>query len=88
MANCFVGDIQGCYDDLRRLLDLAEFDFDNDTLWLCGNLVARGPDSLNTLRFVKSLGQQAVTVLGNHDLHLLAVAHGSPRSRRKTSCRR
>lgn len=76
MANCFVGDIQGCYDDLRRLLDLAEFDFDNDTLWLCGDLVARGPDSLNTLRFVKSLGQQAVTVLGNHDLHLLAVAHG------------
>ena len=56
MANCFVGDIQGCYDDLRRLLDLAEFDFDNDTLWLCGDLVARGPDSLNTLRFVKSLG--------------------------------
>ena len=42
MANCFVGDIQGCYDDLRRLLDLAEFDFDNDTLWLCGDLVARG----------------------------------------------
>ena len=76
MANCFVGDIQGCYDDLRRLLDLAEFDFDNVTLWLCGDLVARGPDSLNTLRFVKSLGQQAVTVLGNHDLHLLAVAHG------------
>lgn len=76
MANCFVGDIQGCYDDLRRLLDLAEFDPDNDTLWLCGDLVARGPDSLNTLRFVKSLGSRAVTVLGNHDLHLLAVAHG------------
>ena len=76
MANCFVGDIQGCYDDLRRLLDLAEFDSDKDTLWLCGDLVARGPDSLNTLRFVKSLGSRAVTVLGNHDLHLLAVAHG------------
>ena len=87
MANCFVGDIQGCYDDLRRLLDLAEFDFDNDTLWLCGD-PSPGAGLLNTLRFVKSLGQQAVTVLGNHDLHLLAVAHGVARSRRKTSCRR
>ncbi|WP_339013495.1 symmetrical bis(5'-nucleosyl)-tetraphosphatase [Aeromonas popoffii] len=76
MANCFVGDIQGCHDDLRRLLDLAKFDPGNDVLWLCGDLVARGPDSLNTLRFVKSLGNRAVTVLGNHDLHLLAVADG------------
>jgi len=76
MANCFVGDIQGCYDDLRRLLDLAAFDPDQDVLWLCGDLVARGPDSLNTLRFVKGLGNRAVTVLGNHDLHLLAVADG------------
>ncbi|MGL4505482.1 MAG: symmetrical bis(5'-nucleosyl)-tetraphosphatase, partial [Aeromonas sobria] len=76
MANYFVGDIQGCYDDLRRLLDLAAFDPGNDTLWLCGDLVARGPDSLNTLRFVKGLGNRAVTVLGNHDLHLLAVANG------------
>lgn len=75
MANCFVGDIQGCYDDLRRLLDLAAFDPDKDVLWLCGDLVARGPDSLNTLRFVKGLGNRAVTVLGNHDLHLLAAAH-------------
>ena len=76
MANCFVGDIQGCYDDLRRLLDLAKFDPAKDVLWLCGDLVARGPDSLKTLRYVKSLGQLAVTVLGNHDLHLLAVADG------------
>ncbi|MGY3925981.1 symmetrical bis(5'-nucleosyl)-tetraphosphatase [Aeromonas simiae] len=83
MANCFVGDVQGCYDDLRRLLDLAKFDPTEDTLWLCGDLVARGPDSLSVLRFVKSLGERAVTVLGNHDLHLLAVAGGHATLKKK-----
>lgn len=76
MANCFVGDVQGCYDDLRRLLELADFDPQADTLWLAGDLVARGPDSLSVLRFAKSLGDKAVCILGNHDLHLLAVAEG------------
>ena len=76
MANCFVGDIQGCYDDLRRLLELADFDPVTDRLWLAGDLVARGPDSLSVLRFAKSLGDSAVCILGNHDLHLLAVAEG------------
>ncbi|MGB6188898.1 MAG: symmetrical bis(5'-nucleosyl)-tetraphosphatase [Aeromonas molluscorum] len=76
MANCFVGDIQGCYDDLRRLLELADFDPVKDRLWLAGDLVARGPDSLSVLRFAKSLGDSAVCILGNHDLHLLAVAEG------------
>lgn len=76
MANCFVGDVQGCYDDLRRLLDMAGFDPAHDTLWLAGDLVARGPDSLAVLRYAHSLGERAVCILGNHDLHLLAVAEG------------
>ncbi len=76
MANYIVGDIQGCFDELKRLLEKAAFDAAKDTVWFAGDLVARGPKSLETLRFVKSLGRSAVTVLGNHDLHLLAVSLG------------
>ena len=74
MAVYAVGDIQGCYDELRTLLDTIRFDPGRDTIWFVGDLVNRGPKSLKTLRFVKSMGKSAICVLGNHDLHLLSLA--------------
>jgi len=71
-----VGDIQGCYTELEQLLQQMAFDPAKDQLWLVGDLVNRGSGSLQVLRLIKSMGDAAITVLGNHDLHLLAVASG------------
>ena len=75
MSNYAIGDIQGCYDSLINLLDKIQFDKEKDTLWIAGDLVNRGPKSLETLRFLKSLGTACNIVLGNHDLHLIALAY-------------
>jgi bis(5'-nucleosyl)-tetraphosphatase (symmetrical) len=77
LATYAVGDIQGCCTEFQQLLEAIRFDPAADKLWLVGDLVNRGPNSLGVLRLVKSLGESAITVLGNHDLHLLAVANGT-----------
>ena len=78
MAVYAIGDIQGCFDELQDLLELIHFDPQHDQCWFAGDLVNRGPKSLETLRFIRDLGSSAVCVLGNHDLHLIAAAHGHP----------
>jgi len=83
MAIYAIGDIQGCYNEFRRLLDVVAFDPAKDQLWLAGDLVNRGPHSLETLRFVRALGDSALTVLGNHDLHLIATVVSLAKSGKK-----
>jgi bis(5'-nucleosyl)-tetraphosphatase (symmetrical) len=81
MAVYAIGDLQGCFSPLQRLLSRIAFDPARDRLWFVGDLINRGPDSLACLRFVKSLGDAAVTVLGNHDLHFICVAEGAQKTK-------
>ncbi|MEQ4530723.1 MAG: bis(5'-nucleosyl)-tetraphosphatase (symmetrical) ApaH [Mixta sp.] len=83
MSTYLIGDVHGCYDELHSLLQQVAFDPEKDTLWLTGDLVARGPGSLEVLRYVRSLGNAVRIVLGNHDLHLLAVYAGISRNKPK-----
>ncbi|SRR5690554_2564179 len=76
MTTYAVGDLQGCLQPLKRLLEQVDFNPEKDILWCTGDLVNRGPESLAALRFIYALGDACITVLGNHDLHLLAVAYG------------
>jgi bis(5'-nucleosyl)-tetraphosphatase (symmetrical) len=77
MSTYVVGDLQGCLQPLLNLLDQVNFNPKHDILWCTGDLVNRGPESLNTLRYIHSLDKACITVLGNHDLHLLAIAYGN-----------
>ncbi len=81
MAIYAIGDIQGCLQPFQQILDKIQFDPAIDRLWIAGDMVNRGPDSLQTLQFIYSIRQAVIAVLGNHDLHLLALAAGRRRAK-------
>ncbi|WP_044410950.1 symmetrical bis(5'-nucleosyl)-tetraphosphatase [Thiomicrospira microaerophila] len=83
MATYVIGDLQGCFDPLQTLLTQINYQPEQDTLWFVGDIVNRGPQSLECLRFVKSLGEKGQIVLGNHDFHLIACALGLEKYRSK-----
>ncbi len=85
MAIWAIGDLQGCYDATQRLLEAIRFDPAHDRLWFCGDLVNRGGQSVETLRLVHSLRENVVSVLGNHDLSLLAIAERREEDQRKVN---
>lgn len=83
MATYAIGDLQGCFKPFTCLLDKVQFKPDRDQLWLCGDLVNRGPDSLKTLKYCYDRRDNIVAVLGNHDLHMLAVLNDRVSAKRK-----
>ena len=87
MATYAIGDVQGCFDELRRVLKDCGYNEKKDRLWFVGDLVNRGPKSLEVLRFARDLGKRAVTVLGNHDLHLVTQFEGVERPRKDDTFR-
>jgi predicted MPP superfamily phosphohydrolase len=72
MSTFAIGDVQGCYKEFRKLLNEINFNTQKDTLWLTGDLVNKGPQSLDVIKYVMDLGDKAITVLGNHDFYLIA----------------